>query len=42
MEDFRYAVGVARKGWLTKRDVINCLGASEVEALFRSMKKGKL
>jgi len=42
MEDFRYGVGVARKGWLTKHDVVNCLGAKEVEALFRSMKKGKL
>jgi DNA polymerase (family 10) len=42
MEDFRYGVGVARKGWLTKHDVINCLGAREVEKLFQSMKKGKL
>jgi DNA polymerase (family 10) len=42
MEDYRYGVGVARKGWLTKRDVVNCLGAREVETLFRSMKRGKL
>jgi hypothetical protein len=35
-------VGAARKGWLTKHDVINCLGAREVEKLFQSMKKGKL
>jgi len=42
MEDFRYGVGVARKGWLTKNDVINCLDAREVESLFQSMKKGKL
>ena len=42
MEDFRYGVGVARKGWLTKHDVINCLDAREVESLFQSMKKGKL
>ena len=41
MEDFRYGVGVARKGWLTKNDVVNSLGAREVETLFQSMKKGK-
>jgi DNA polymerase (family 10) len=41
MEDFRYGVGVARKGWLTRNDVINCLDRRGVEALLRSMKKDR-
>jgi DNA polymerase (family 10) len=41
MEDFRYGVGIARKGWLTKEDVMNCLDASGIEALFESSRKGK-
>jgi len=41
MEDFRYGVGVARKGWLTRHDVINCLDRSGIEALLRSMKKAR-
>jgi DNA polymerase (family 10) len=39
MEDFRYGVGIARKGWLAKHDVINCLDAREIDAFFVS--KGK-
>ena len=34
IEDYQYlAIGaaIARKGWLTKADVVNCLPASEVE-----------
>lgn len=40
MEDFRYGVGIARKGWLTKDDVINCLGARWIEAFFKARRKG--
>jgi DNA polymerase (family 10) len=41
MEDFRYGVGIARKGWLTKHDVINGLDTQAVETLFESMKKNR-
>lgn len=34
MEDFRYGVGMARKGWLTAGDVVNTRSAGEVETLF--------
>ncbi|MCX7886770.1 MAG: DNA polymerase/3'-5' exonuclease PolX [Verrucomicrobiae bacterium] len=30
-------VGIARKGWLTRADVINCLSAKEVEKLFTTI-----
>jgi DNA polymerase (family 10) len=39
MEDFRYGVAVARKGWLTAPDVINTLRAEEIAALFRAKKE---
>ena len=29
IDDIKYGVGVARKGWLTKSDVVNCLPAAE-------------
>jgi len=42
MEDFRYGVGIARKGWLTRNDVINCLDTREVESFLVSLKKSKV
>jgi DNA polymerase (family 10) len=30
INDIRYGVGIARKGWLTKKDVLNCLTAEEL------------
>ena len=39
LEDFRYGVAVARKGWLTKADIINCLDADEVARLFASISR---
>lgn len=39
MEDFRFGVGIARKGWLTSQDVINCLDARKIEALFEASRK---
>ncbi|MEJ2636429.1 MAG: DNA polymerase/3'-5' exonuclease PolX, partial [Calditrichia bacterium] len=30
IQDVKYGVGVARKGWLTKPDVLNCLSAEEL------------
>ena len=35
-DDIRFGVGVARKGWLTKADVINCLSADQAVRLFHS------
>ena len=37
--DLRYGIGVARKGWLTKSDVINTLSYEEILARFRSRRK---
>ena len=33
--DIRYGVGVARKGWLSREDVLNCLSAEDVLAFAR-------
>ncbi len=33
-EDHRYGIGVARKAWLTKKDVVNTLPAEKLLALF--------
>ncbi|NOQ96552.1 MAG: DNA polymerase/3'-5' exonuclease PolX [Calditrichae bacterium] len=30
IQDIRYGVGIARKGWLTASDVLNCLSAEQV------------
>jgi DNA polymerase (family 10) len=29
-DDMAYGIGIARKGWLTKRDVLNCLSAEDL------------
>jgi DNA polymerase (family 10) len=34
--DIRYGIGAARKGWLTRHDVVNTLPVSDLLALFRS------
>jgi len=39
MEDFRYGVGIARKGWLAREDVINCLSAGEIASFFQNRKR---
>lgn len=39
LEDVLYGVRAARKGWLTKKDVINCLPLGEVE---KALMKGKI
>jgi DNA polymerase (family 10) len=31
LKEIRYGVGIARKGWLEKKDIINCLPVKEVE-----------
>jgi DNA polymerase (family 10) len=34
LDDMRYGIGVARKAWLTKKDVVNTLPAEKLLALF--------
>jgi len=34
LEDMVYGVGIARKGWFEKTDVLNCLSAEEVKNFF--------
>lgn len=31
LRDLYFGVGIARKGWLTRQDVINCLGLAEIQ-----------
>ena len=33
-------VGIARKGWLTRNDVVNCLPLGEIEAVLAAKKHG--
>jgi DNA polymerase (family 10) len=33
-------IGIARKGWLEKKDVINCLATREVEKLLNKRRRG--
>lgn len=35
-----FGIRIARKGWLTKKDVINCLPLAEVEAVLRGKRGG--
>nr|HPQ81099.1 PHP domain-containing protein [bacterium] len=36
ISDIAYGVGIARKGWLEKGDVINCLGADDILRFLKS------
>jgi DNA polymerase (family 10) len=35
LQDLWFGIGIARKGWLTKTDVINCLPLRQIEAALR-------
>lgn len=35
LDHIRYGIGTARRGWLTKEDVVNCLGLDDLRALVR-------
>lgn len=39
IHNIRFGVATARKGWLTKSDVLNCLGSDEILARFRRMRR---
>jgi len=32
LQDLWFGIGIARKGWLTEQDVMNCLPLSKIEA----------
>ena len=35
LQDLWFGVGVARKGWLTREDVVNCLPLGKIEKALR-------
>jgi DNA polymerase (family 10) len=39
LQDLRFGVGVARKGWLTKDDVVNCLPLGKIEDALRMKRR---
>ena len=39
VENIRYGVGIARKGWLTKKDVINTWTVPRIRKLFEKRRK---
>ena len=41
LKDVRYGIYAARKGWLTKDDVINCLPAEDIKKLLAARQKQK-
>jgi DNA polymerase (family 10) len=40
LQDLWFGVGVARKGWLTKDDVVNCLPLGKIEQALRAKRSG--
>jgi len=39
LQDLWFGVGIARKGWLIKEDVVNCLPLSKIQAALNSKRK---
>ena len=39
LQDLWFGIGIARKGWLTKQDVVNCLPLGKVEQALRAKRK---
>ena len=39
LHDVRYGVGIARKGWLEKNDVLNTMGLHQIQKYFASFKR---
>jgi DNA polymerase (family 10) len=40
LQDLWFGIGVARKGWLTKQDVMNCLPVGKIEQALRAKRNG--
>src|SRR5215471_6230808 len=41
LDDMRYGIGVARKGWLRREDVLNTLASEEIRAFFKKRRSKK-
>lgn len=41
LEDVRYGIGIARKGWLEKKNVLNAMSVSEMAAYLKERKNGR-
>jgi DNA polymerase (family X) len=41
LDDMRYGIGVARKGWLRREDVLNTMTSEEIQAYFKSRRSKK-
>jgi len=41
IKDVDYGIGIARKGWLEKQDILNALGAAEIQLFFQNKKSSK-
>jgi DNA polymerase (family 10) len=40
LQDLWFGIGIARKGWLTQDDVMNCLPLEKIEAALRARREG--
>lgn len=41
LRDLFFGVGIARKGWLTRRDVVNCLPLSEIKTALHAKRRSR-
>ena len=41
LQDLWFGIGIARKGWLTKNDVVNCLGFEKIEDALQAKRQRK-
>jgi DNA polymerase (family X) len=39
LQDLWFGIGIARKGWLTRNEVVNCLPLGKIEAVLRAKQK---
>jgi DNA polymerase (family 10) len=39
LQDLWFGIGIARKGWLTKADVVNCLPLEKIEAVLKTKRE---
>ena len=41
LQDLWFGIGIARKGWLTREDVVNCLPLGKIEQALRAKFEGR-
>jgi len=39
LQFLHFGIGIARKGWLTRKDVVNCLPLGKIEAVLAAKRK---